>query len=606
MQKKTVLYKKTEEFEMGKILEPNPDFYRIEKEYPLEFRKTSYGFFAGFEKTAFGNIEITIDAEEEEEATLLIGEMYDPFYKRIHRRPLKNVRNILLTFKVEKGKKTYIPEIPSWTGLLKSPTGFEIAPFRYAELTTKGKVTSCSIARNSVFGRIYKEDSSFRCSNPMLEKVWDFCHYSMQATTLFGSFMDGERERLPYEADSFLTALSYYAICPDPDLAFRTIDYLMENPTWPTEYILLMPVLVKDYFMYTGDLDAVKKWYPLLKEKLLIPFTFEGVLLDLRRAHETWSDEEIMEMTHLDKHCAHWMRDIADWPPEERDHYDFGDLVAPPELRHIKGNITNGYAPPNFAPNAIQAAANDAYAFLAEFLGYSGEAKLHRERAEKIREELRKTMHNPHPEQGSKNLFVDRPGSYHTSCMTDALSLWANVAEEENRGIIADRLANRGMRCSVYGAYYLLDSLFANNLPAEALKLMADETAYRSWSAMLLQGATITKEAWDDLKEGLDWNHSWATIPLHIIPAGLFGVKPTSPGFATFTVNPQIAFLEHASIKIPTVKGAVEIQIRRLDGEEAEMVLQVPAGTVAEVTFGETRLKAEAGTHLVKGNLPLE
>ena len=141
---------------------------------------------------------------------------------------------------------------------------------------------------------------------------------------------------------------------------------------------------------------------------------------------------------------------------------------------------------------------------------------------------------------------------------------------------------------------------------AEALKLMADTTGYRSWSTMLLQGATITKEAWDDLKEGLDWNHSWATIPLHTIPAGLFGVKPTSPGFATFTVNPQIAFLEHASIKIPTVKGAVEIQIRRLDGEEAEMVLQVPAGTVAEVTFGETRLKAEAGTHLVKGNLPLE
>ena len=99
---------------------------------------------SGFEKTAFGNIEIEIDAEEEEEVVLLIGEMYDSFYKRIHRRPLKNVRNMEIKFKVEKGKKTYIPPIPSWTGLLKSPTGFEIAPFRYAELTTKGKVTSCT------------------------------------------------------------------------------------------------------------------------------------------------------------------------------------------------------------------------------------------------------------------------------------------------------------------------------------------------------------------------------------------------------------------------------------------------------------------------------
>ena len=39
---------------MGKLLDPNPDFYEIRKEYPSVFRKTSYGCFAGFEKAAFG------------------------------------------------------------------------------------------------------------------------------------------------------------------------------------------------------------------------------------------------------------------------------------------------------------------------------------------------------------------------------------------------------------------------------------------------------------------------------------------------------------------------------------------------------------------------
>lgn len=593
---------------MGKILDPNPDFYVVEKEYPSEFRKTSYGYFAGFEKTAFGNIEIEIEAEEAEEATLLIGEMYDPYYRRIHRRPLKNVRNMTITFQVEKGKKTYLPEIPSWTGLLKSPTGREIAPFRYAELTVKGKVTSCGIARNSVFGRIPKDAASFRCSDPMLEKVWKFCHYSMRATTLFGSFIDGERERLPYEGDSFLTALSFYAISSDMDVVRRTIDYLLENPTWPTEYILLMPVLVRDYYCYTGDLDSVKQWFPLLKEKLLIPFTFEGVLIDIRRAHATWTDEEIMEKTHLDKHCAHWMRDIVDWPPEERDHYDFGDAVMPPEYIEKKARTDQCYNPPIFAANAVQAAANDSYAYLAELLGNAHEAQFHRERAEKIRQELRKTMRDVHNDKTKEGFFVDCPASYHTSCMTDALALWANVAEEENRAKIAHRLASRGMRCSVYGAYYLLDSLFKNGLPAEGLKLMADKTCYRSWSAMLNQGATITKEAWDDLKEGLDWNHSWATIPLHIIPSGVFGVQPTSPGFASFSVNPQIAFLEYASIKIPTVKGTIYIDIKRKApfAEEAEMTLEVPAGTVAEVCFGEETRQVKEGIHLFKGKLPLE
>ena len=214
-------------------------------------------------------------------------------------------------------------------------------------------------------------------------------------------------------------------------------------------------------------------------------------------------------------------------------------------------------------------------------------------------------MRDIHGEK-NKGYFVDCPGSYKISCMTDALALWAEVAEEENKALIADRLASRGMKCSVYGATFLLHALFDNKLPADALKLMADRTGFRSWSAMLMQGATITKESWEDYKDGLDWNHSWGTAPLHVIPRGLFGLRPTSPGFATFTVKPQLAFLEYAKIQHPTVRGVISVDIRRTNGEEAEMILEVPAGTVAEVTFGDTVMEVKEGIHMIKGRLPLE
>ena len=124
---------------------------------------------------------------------------------------------------------------------------------------------------------------------------------------------------------------------------------------------------------------------------------------------------------------------------------------------------------------------------------------------------------------------------------------------------------------------------------------------------MLNQGATITKEEWDDfVSETLDWNHAWATAPLHIIPRGLFGIRPTAPGFSTFTVKPQLAFLEYARLEHPTVKGTIKVEVRRLKGEEAEMELEVPEGTTAFVTFGKTQLEAESGRHLIKGELPLE
>ena len=260
--------------------------------------------------------------------------------------------------------------------------------------------------------------------------------------------------------------------------------------------------------------------------------------------------------------------------------------------------------PPNFVPNAVQAAANDAYASLAKFLNHQEEAAWHRERAEKIRAELRRTMHR---KTEPKGLFADHPGAEHTACHTDVFAMWANVTEEENRSLIANRIAQRGMRCSVYGAAFLLDALFTNGLPADALKLMADTTGFRSWSSMLNQGATITKEEWDDfVSETLDWNHAWATAPLHIIPRGLFGIRPTAPGFSTFTVKPQLAFLEYARLEHPTVKGTIKVEVRRLKGEEAEMELEVPEGTTAFVTFGKTQLEAESGRHLIKGELPLE
>ena len=566
------------------------------------------GFF-DFGKAAYGTLEVELDGQFAENIELVIGEQAENG-KIIHTSGWTTF--MMERLKIKNGHHTYqfhIPEhLPAYDGFPHPPVprecGGEIAPFRYVEINHYyGKAI---VRRTAWFDEWDESASHFESSDENLNKVWDFCKYSIKATNVFGVYIDGERERQPYEADSYLTALSYYVISADYDIVRRTIDYLMENPTWPTEYIMLMPILAQDYLLYTGDVESVKKWYPLLKEKLLIPFTFEGVLIDMRRAHDTWSDEEIMAMTHLNKHHAHWMRDIVDWPAEERDHYDFGDITVPPEYRNMWFGPTmlgREISYPSFVPNAFQAAANDSYAFLAESLGYGEEAVFHRERAEKIREELRRTMHNTY---WDKELFVDHPGSHHTACMTDVVSLWANVAEKESIPAIINRIAARGMRCSVYGAMYLLDDLFRYDLPGEALKLMADTTGYRSWAAMLNQGATITKEAWDDSKEGLDWNHSWGTAALHIIPRCLFGIKPTSPGFASFTVNPKLAFLEHAQIEHPTVKGTIRIEVRRTKDEEAEMVLEVPAGTVAEVTFGDTVMEAKKGIHLIKGRLPLE
>jgi len=100
----------------------------------------------------------------------------------------------------------------------------------------------------------------------------------------------------------------------------------------------------------------------------------------------------------------------------------------------------------------------------------------------------------------------------------------------------------------------------------------------RSWQNMLNCGATITMEAWDDsLKENQDWNHAWGAAPANLIPRRLCGIRPTAPGFKTFTVDPQPAGIREFHLTVPTLHGKITV-----DYVDKEVTVDFPAGLTAE------------------------
>jgi len=583
-------------------------FYEAERIKPVVFLRKDHVYFADFGKDAFSAIEVTLESENGGETVeIAVGEIYDPFYERIERNPLSKYcifRKMTLT--LEKGRHAYRPVLPPSTGLLKSPIGGEIAPFRYCEITGYEKeLLPEDVIQIALFGKVDMNAASFSCSDSMLEEIWEFCRYTIRATTLFGCYIDGERERLPYEGDSYLTALSHYCCDADYTMAKRSIDYLMTHPTWPTEYFQLMPLLALDYFLYSGDLETLENWYSPLKEKLLLPFALDGVLLDPRKAHEKFSDEEIMKLTGLCKHFAHWYRDMVDWPAAERDEYDFGDITTNSELLprsplRMK-SIEISYA--NFVPNAFHVAALRAMSRIAGTLGKAGDEKFYSERADAVKAKLRETMLDLKDRSG---LFFDCPGSWHTAVMTDAMALFAGIAEGDEISATAKHLREKQMACSVYGATFVLSALFRNGFDADAIKLMATRVGTRSWSGMLQQGATIAMETWNGYGcPGRDWNHSWATAPLHIISREMFGIQPIEACFAKFSVKPRIAFLKHASVVQPTLHGPIKVSVKRTAGEQAELAVSVPPGTEAVLDFdGKVRV-LPSGEHAFTGAVPL-
>jgi alpha-L-rhamnosidase len=139
------------------------------------------------------------------------------------------------------------------------------------------------------------------------------------------------------------------------------------------------------------------------------------------------------------------------------------------------------------------------------------------------------------------------------------------------------------MACSVYGSQYLLDALYEVGEAEYALSLLT-ATHDRSWAHMIYDvNSTITTEAWDNkYKENQDWNHAWGAAPANIIPRDLMGLQPLEPGFKKIRIRPQIGSLTFARIKIPTIRGAVLLDIDHTNRYwQAKVTL--PANMTAEI-----------------------
>jgi hypothetical protein len=146
---------------------------------------------------------------------------------------------------------------------------------------------------------------------------------------------------------------------------------------------------------------------------------------------------------------------------------------------------------------------------------------------------------------------------------------------------MAQWLAQRGMRCSVYAAQYLMEGLLENGAEEQALALMTADND-RSWGHMVESGTTMTWEAWDQkYKPNQDWNHAWGAAPANLLPRYVLGAEPLGPGWRPARIAPRTGNLKYAKGKVPTPRGPIHIQWRT--GDSFQLSLQLPEGMAAQV-----------------------
>lgn len=422
--------------------------------------------------------------------------------------------------------------------------------FRWAELRT-----TLDLSEAVVTGRAWRldwddTDASFHSSDPDLDRVWELCRYSIEATRGDLYTDTPTRERGPYEGDALINQLSEYGVQRSYALARWSNDYLVRKGTWPTEYRLMCALSAWEDYLATGDDRQLAKDYDLLAAKNLTAYLDSQGLV--RKAPGSSSQD---------------LGDLVDWPTASRDGYVF---------THV-----------NTVVNAFQYAAFDALAKCAAALGKDDDAKALSSRADTLAAAMRATLLD-----SSGGRFLDGEGTTHSAQHASAFPVALGVADtldDEVRARLADTLAAGGMRVSVYGAQFLLDALFRLGRADAALALLTS-TATNSWLHMLdTLKATIVTEAWDPaLKSNMTLSHAWASAPANAIPRHVLGVRVTAPGAAQFLIRPRTGTLTEVAGTVPSLRGPVKVAVHRSSDAHTTRVSVPPnSRAVLEVEIGD-------------------
>ncbi|CAM4221956.1 sulfatase-like hydrolase/transferase [Zobellia nedashkovskayae] len=600
-------YSQSQSFIIGspKATITTPNSFQIDKIKPIKFEKRGETYFMDFGKAAFATLDFTYTTKESDSLTFRIGEQLDgeninrtPFH-RSHIR-YQEIKMAVSPDQTEYQLQVQVDERNTRPGkALPLPKDFPVLmPFRYVEVDgVKESITAedfTLLAHHS-----YWEDdaSSFKSSDDILNQVWEICKYTIKATTFNGLYVDGDRERIPYEADAYLNQLSHYTTDREYAIARQTIEYFMEHPTWPTEWQQHVALMFYADYLYTGNTELIEKYYDQLKYKTLYELSNEEGLIT-----STKMSPELMKNLGFSPQLKETFRDIVDWPSAgwggdplnkgERDAYVFKDY--------------------NTVVNAFYYQNMNIMSEFAEVLGKTEEARDFELRALKAKKAVNEKMFD-----SERGIYVDGIGTDHAALHANMLPLAFNMVPEEHISSVVEHIKSRGMACSVYGSQYLMDGLYNAGAADYALELLTD-TSDRSWYNMIRIGSTMTMEAWDlKYKNNLDWNHAWGAVPANAIPRGLWGIQPKTPGFGIATIKPQMSDLKNSSIEVPTIKGTIKGSYKYETPRLQIFEIEIPANMVAEfeiapspgkelmhngkkvnAAFGSVRL--EPGKHEIK------
>ena len=452
---------------------------------------------------------------------------------------------------------------------------FDYKGFRYVEVLNwpedlaPGRV--CVKSRHYPF----PEDAcAFRSSSERADRIWRLCANGVKQGTL-DTYLDcPTREKGGFLGDAFVTGQSHLLLTGDARILRKFLRDVADSgrispgllSVAPTncsgelaEYSFLMPELLDRYLLWTGDLDFARSLQPAV-----------DAMLEYYRGYE--NDAGLLQNL-VGRVCKSWSV-LVDWPPNLRDDYDDLALLGA-EMDVLAGKP----APVNTVANAFYFGALTTAASLADACGRRERGDELRARAKRLRGAMQ-ALRDP-----ATRLFVDRPGSRHSSLHANAIALKVGLVDPTDAAAVVEHIARKRLSCGVYFSYFVLKGLCSAGRADLAWELITSDDE-RSWQTMLDAGATTCMEAWGpEQKWNTSWCHPWSSAPISIVATEILGLSPAAGGWSRMRFAPQTpGALESAELKITTPRGPAGVRFRR-KGDACDYTLSVPPGCEAECEF---------------------
>jgi alpha-L-rhamnosidase len=375
-----------------------------------------------------------------------------------------------------------------------------------------------------------KQKGNFVCSDSVINKIYDVAKYTLELNTR-EFFIDGiKRDRWVWSGDAYQSYLmNYYSYFDNPTvtrtmMALRGKDPVTAHINTIMDYTFYWFISVYDYYLYTGDKKFIEQFYPQMKSMM-------DYCLSRRNKNG------LMEGLSGDWTFIDWAAGLSK-----------------------KGEIS--------FEQMLFARSLETMSLCANIANDKSNATEYKKLATDIKEKVFSIYWNQ-----QKNALVH---SRVDGKQTENVTRYANMfgiffnyfTEEQKQAVKKHVLLNDSIQkiTTPYMRFYELEALCAMGEQNYVLKEMKDY-----WGGMLKLGATSFWEEYNPTKKGTEHLamygrkfgkslcHAWGASPIYLLGKYYLGVKPTSPGYATYTVQPNLGGLQWMQGKVPTPNGDIDL-----------------------------------------------